>query len=97
MTSFEKGLDAYLEQTSLFPHSQANKGNRLLSVEEKENLKRIYKALGMTSRGKLLKSVAQKRAEKLLPSKLDPRPIVCAYPFLKWDANPSKNHEKQRD
>ena len=73
MSLFEHNLDEYLEQTSVFPHPK--KGENLMAIpanpkiiqfERKAELKRIYRALGLTSKGKLRKTGGQKRLEKLL-------------------------------
>ena len=74
MMFFEEGLDDYLEQTVLFPHikirwekqTMAMRANpRMLREERNAALKRIYKALGLTTEGKFRKTVTQKRLEKL--------------------------------
>jgi len=74
MILFEEGLDKYLENTSLFPHS-AIKGDDKMAIKanpkttkaaEKAQLKRIYQALGLTARGTLRKTAAEKHIEKLI-------------------------------
>ena len=70
MIFFEEGLDEYLEQTSLFPHS-AIKGNDKMAIKAnpitaKAQLKCIYLALGLTARGTLRKTAAERRIEKLI-------------------------------
>ena len=74
MILFEEGLDKYLEDTSLFPHSKAKGGDKMaikanpkmIKAEENARLKRIYQALGLTARGTLRKTAAEKRIEKLI-------------------------------
>ena len=72
MIFFEEELDDYLEQTTLFPHVKPETQKvpvraslRTLQAERAAALKRIYKALGLTTKGKFRKTPAQIRIEKL--------------------------------
>lgn len=73
MSLFEHNLDEYLEQTSIFPHPKEGENlmaipvnSKIIQAPKKAELKRIYRALGLTSQGKFRKTAAQKRLEKLL-------------------------------
>ena len=68
MFLFEEELDEYIQDTAVFPHPPKEVEKKRQQKQKKENaeLKRIYKILGLTAKGKFPKTAAQRRVEKLL-------------------------------
>ena len=72
MFLFEDGLDEYLEETAVFPHSSkrdvedtAEQPQETQSVKEAE-IRRFHKILSLTSRGIFPETAVQKRIERLI-------------------------------
>jgi len=72
MLLWEEGLEEYLEETSVFPHPKKEEEKNVpqkpkkIQDPQKAELRRIYKILGLTARGRFPKTAAQKRVEKLM-------------------------------